>query len=336
MSGTSVLFQVSELAVTYSRPAPVQALRGVSFRLAPGEVLGVVGESGSGKSSLLLAAAGLLPAGAAVRGSIRWVGEELRGAGERRWRALRGAEIGSVFQDARGALDPTMTVGRQVAEAVAARRRLPRDQAWQSALQLLARVELPDPARWAREYPQRLSGGMCQRAQLAVALAGGPRLLLADEPTSALDGPAALALASLLHRLRSELGLAVLLTGHDLGWMARLADRVVVLYAGVAVEEGPGEDVLRRSAHPYTAALVASLPAGTPRGTPLRSLAGGPAPEGQPPAGCTFAPRCPAAMRGCLRAVPPDLAVPGQPGHGARCWLLHPERAGAGVGHAAR
>ena len=281
----------------------------VSLALDAGEALGLVGESGSGKSMTAYAVLGLFPApGIAVSaGSIRLDGQELRGLPPAALRRVRGGQVGMVFQDPSGFLDPLMQVGRQVEEVAAAHGdRAPRAR----ARELLGLMELPDPVGVARKYPHQLSGGMRQRIVIAAALAARPALLIADEPTTALDVTVQAGILALLDRLRAELGLAVLLITHDMGVVAQHCARVAVMYAGRLMETGPVDAVFRAPCHPYTSGLLhstRSLAAGT-----LFSIPGQVAPAAAPPAGCRFHPRCP-----IMRPDPCKLVVPKLLPHGA-------------------
>lgn len=312
----AALLVVRDLTVV-AGPAGQQLLGGLSFTLGRGEALALIGESGAGKSTCAHAVLGLFAPGAAVGGSVLLEGREVLGAPTAALRPLRGGLVGLVPQEAGSALNPTQTIGAQVAEAARLHLGLGPRAAWAHGVTWLDRVGLPDAPRRAREYPHQWSGGMRQRALVAMALAGGPRLLVADEPTSALDPPVAAGLLELLAGLRVELGLAVLLVTHDLTAAARLAERVAVLYAGRVVEVGPAAAVLERPAHPYTAGLLRSLPQ---RG--LQPLPGRQPDPGRPHPGCAFAPRCPVALPVCARLLPP--AFPSAAG-AAACWLLDPE-----------
>lgn len=313
---TDDLLVVRDLTVV-AGPAGQELLRGVSFTLRRGEALALIGESGAGKSTCAHALLGLFAPGASVGGSVRLEGREVLGSPAAALRPLRGGLVGLVPQEAGSALNPTQTIGAQVAEAARLHLGLGPRAAWAHGVAWLDRVGLPDAPRRAREYPHQWSGGMRQRALVAMALAGGPRLLVADEPTSALDPPLAAGLLELLAGLRAELGLALLLVTHDLAAAARLAERVVVLYAGRVVEVGPAAGVLARPAHPYSAGLLRSLPR---RG--LQPLPGRQPDPGQERPGCAFAPRCPEALPVCARRAPP--AFPSAAG-AASCWLLDPE-----------
>ena len=290
----------------------VPVVEDVAFDLAPGRTLALVGESGSGKSTVALALA-RLHAGADTGGEARFrradgTEVDLLSIGARDLRTVRGREIAVVFQDATAALDPLFTVGDQVAETLRHLRGAGRAAARAGAVELPARVGIPDPARRAGEYPHQLSGGMRQRATVALALAGGPRLLVADEPTSALDVTIAAEVVDLLLALQAEAGMAMLFVSHDLGLVARLAHRVLVLYAGQVVEDGAAEEVLAAPRHPYTRALLDCVPDVHPD-APV--AAGGipgrmPTPGGWP-LHCRFADRCPLAVPACREGPVPLL-----------------------------
>jgi oligopeptide/dipeptide ABC transporter ATP-binding protein len=309
----------------------VPAVRGVSLTLERGEMLGLVGESGSGKSLTALALLRLVPPPARLRGSVRLDGEDLLTLSEPALRRVRGGRIGIVFQEPMTAFNPVYTVGFQIAEAVRAHRRVTRRQALSEAARLLDLVAIPDARRRLGDYPHQLSGGQRQRAMIAMALAGGPDLLLADEPTTALDVTIQAQILELLERLREELGLAVLLITHDLGVIAETCDRVAVMYAGQVVEEADVQTLFRAPAHPYTRGLLATLPRlghPVPRGR-LPVLAGHqPAPAARP-AGCAFRPRCSEAFDLCARKEPELVDVGTEAGRGqrARCWLWEGEEA---------
>jgi oligopeptide/dipeptide ABC transporter ATP-binding protein len=304
--------EISGLCVALRNGAAV--LDGVGLSVAPGRTLALVGESGSGKSMTALAIMGLLAGGVrATGGSIRLNGREMLGAPEPAWRAARGAEIAMIFQDPMGALDPVLPVGRQVIEAVRAHRAIGARAARAAALDLLARVRLPDPARLLGAYPHQMSGGMCQRVMIAMALAGHPRLLIADEPTTALDVTVQAQILDLLTALRAEEGMAMLLITHDLGLVAGYAERVAVMYAGRIVEEAPTDLLFRAPRHPYTKLLLEAAPrlsTGDDMSRAKRRRFAeipGRVPEpGAWPPGCGFAPRCPRAAEAC-RAAPPPL-----------------------------
>jgi oligopeptide/dipeptide ABC transporter ATP-binding protein len=344
------LLAIEGLEVTFPRgrdgresEGRVAVVRGASLTVGRGECVGLVGESGSGKSLLALAVLRLVPPPGRVRGRVlldrngRDQAADLLALPEAAMRQVRGARIGIVFQEPMTALNPFYTIGFQIGEAVAAhpvrrddgsrlRGRALRRAARAEALRLLERVAMPDARRRLDDYPHQLSGGQRQRVLLAMALAGGPELLLADEPTTALDVTLQAQVLALLDELRRDLGLAVLLITHDLAVAAETCDRVAVLYAGQVVEEAGVEGLFRAPAHPYTRALLATLPRlGQPaaRGR-LPVLPGVPAEPAARPAGCAFHPRCPQAMAICAVEEPPETAplpAPEVPGRRVRCWL---------------
>jgi len=299
------------------------AVNGVDFDLAAGEALAVVGESGCGKTLLARALLGLAPEAARVSGSISIGGRELVGSNAEEWRRVRGRQISLVFQEPASAFDPVATVGAQIVEAVRAHRKVARSEARRTAIERLREVGFPDPLRGMTEYPHRLSGGLKQRAFLAMALASDPAVLVADEPTTALDATVAAQVLELLDRLRLDRGLALLLITHDLGTVATHADRVIVMYAGRVVEEATAADLFRAPRHPYTRGLLASLPrlSARARGASRRFDAiPGVVPDlASRPAGmCSFAPRCPERFDPC------DLEEPALYRAGestARCFL---------------
>lgn len=293
------LLSVRSLAVAFG---PTRVVDGVSFEVARGEVVALVGESGSGKTVTGLSLLDLVPEpGRRVGGEVVFEGREIGTLTAAELRRLRGGGIGFVFQEPGTALDPMRTIGSELVAVLRRHRGLPGAEARREALAWLARVALPEPEARLLDLPHRMSGGMRQRAMLALALAGGPRLLVADEPTSALDVTIQAQLLELVDRLRRELGLAVLLVTHDLGVVAEAADRVLVLYAGEIVEEAPVRRILSAPGHPYTRALLASWPdpaAGARRGRlpAIESVAPEPG-DGLP--GCRFAPRCPEVFERC-------------------------------------
>jgi len=304
--------RVDDLAVTFERDGrAVQAVRGVDLEVRRGEILGLVGESGSGKSVLGLALLGLLAPGARTHGRVEVLGTDMLTAPAAQRRALRRAHLGAVFQDPMTSLNPTMRVGRQVAEAAGSGR---------EAARLLSLVGVPDAERRLSAFPHELSGGLRQRVMIAMAVAGDPALVVADEPTTALDVTVQAQVLALLRRLRDEVGCAFVLITHDLGVAAQVADRLAVLYAGRIAEVGATGDVLTGAAHPYSAALTRSrLSLATDPGRPLVALPGEVPSPVRPEPGCAFAPRCPLAHEACLLS-PPD-AVDVEPGHRSACLL---------------
>jgi peptide/nickel transport system ATP-binding protein len=303
----SPLLEVRDLSIEFAAEAGrVRAVDGLHLRIAPGEVLGLVGESGSGKSVTALAVMGLLPQPAArvVSGSIRFAGEELLRLNRAALRRLRGAALSMIFQEPMTSLNPVLTIGHQITETIITHERLGLRAARERAIELLAKVGIPAAARRMAEYPHRLSGGTRQRVMIAMALACGPRLLIADEPTTALDVTIQAQILDLLRSLQSEFRMAVLLITHNLGVVAEFADRLTVLYAGRAMEEGPVEQVFASPAHPYTAGLLASMPPLERRVRRLTAIPGViPTGIALPP-GCRFAPRCQHAQSACNEAVP--------------------------------
>jgi oligopeptide/dipeptide ABC transporter ATP-binding protein len=317
---TSKLLEVRDLSVRFvTERGVIQAVAGVSFELAPGETLGLVGESGCGKTVTAMSILRLLPTPPAkVTGEIRFQGENLAEIPDSRLRQIRGNSIAMVFQEPMTSLNPVLTVGEQVAEALRLHRGLSHQAAWQEAGAALARVGFPDAVHRLGQYPHQLSGGLRQRALMAMALACDPELLIADEPTTALDVTIQAQILALLAKLKAELGLAVLFITHNLGIVAQTADRVAVMYAGLIVEQAPTAELFRQPDHPYTRGLLSSVPRldfQHPPGENLSPIAGHlPA---EPPAGCLFRDRCPLAHGRCLKE-PPWVEV--NPGHLVRCW----------------
>src|SRR5262245_31160213 len=289
----------------------VAAVRGVSFSIAPGQVLGVVGESGSGKSMTALAIMGLTPRRAEVAGSIRFRGDELVGRPRKELRPLRGDRMTMVFQDPMTALNPMYSVGWQIAEVIRLHDKVSRATANARAVELVDLVGLPSPATVARRYPHELSGGMRQRVMIAMAVANQPDLIIADEPTTALDVTVQAQLLELMGTLRVETGAAILLITHDLGVVAGVADEVLVMYAGLVAERGPVDRIFGAPSMPYTQGLLASIPRIDDVGNRLRPIPGSPPAMIGLGAGCAFAPRCEWADEACaaqppLRAAEPD------------------------------
>ena len=325
MAGTArpPVLRVEGLDVAIRDRPPVPVVRGMAFAVAAGETLAIVGESGCGKSMTALALLGLEPDAAIVeRGVVEVEGVDLRRLSQARREDMRGNRIAMIFQEPLSALNPVMTIGDQIAEALRRHRSLSRAQARARAAELLDMVRIPDPARRADAFPHQLSGGMRQRAMIALALACEPAVLVADEPTTALDVTIQAQVLDLIRDLQRRMGTALVLITHDLGVVAEMADRVVVMYAGRCVEEAPAEALFDRPRHPYTAALMRATPhlrdAAAGEGA-LQEIAGAvPAPWDMP-RGCAFAPRCAQAMARCAIDAPP-LATRA-PGHRAACWL---------------
>ncbi|WP_166351771.1 ABC transporter ATP-binding protein [Phytoactinopolyspora limicola] len=301
-----------------TRSGPVHVLDGVSFSVDAARTTGLIGESGSGKTMAAMAIIGLLPAGAVTRGQLWWRSEDLLAVSSRRRRQVRGREIAMIFQDPLASLNPGQTVGRQVTE-IPRRDGMGRAELARTATHLLDRVGIPDPAQRTGNYPHQFSGGQRQRAMTALALAGQPQLILADEPTTALDVTVQARILDLLRHLRDTEHTAMLLVSHDLRVMAHVADDLVVMYAGRVCERGPAQAVLREPRHPYTKALVASVPAVRARTAIADPLPGSPADPAHRPAGCAFHPRCPLAVLRCRVERPTVREV--APGRWTACHL---------------
>jgi peptide/nickel transport system ATP-binding protein len=329
--GHEPLLRVEDLRVHFDTPdGVVRAVDGISYELERGRVLGIVGESGSGKTVASLAIMGLLGAERAhVSGRVLLGGRDLLTLGDAQMRAIRGNDIAMVFQDPLSALHPFHRVGAQLGEAIRAHRDVSRRQARARTVQLLETVGIPDAARRADSYPHELSGGMRQRATIAMALANEPALLVADEPTTALDVTVQAQILDLLARLKDELGMAVLIITHDLGIAAETADELAVMYAGRIVERAPVERIFAAPEHPYTWGLLRSVPRlDTPRGEELVPIPGRPPSLAGLPDGCAFAPRCPYVRPRHREVQPPLRPVPGAPGHAVACLLPAGERRG--------
>ena len=318
MTDHSPLFEVRDLRVAFGRNGTyAEAVRGISLHVDHGEVLGIVGESGSGKSVGMLAALGLQPEGARVTGSVRFAGRELVRLPRRELRKLRGSRIAMIFQDPLSSLNPVMTVGEQIVEAVRLHNPdMSRQAALDRARDLLALVAIPQPDRRLAQYPHEFSGGMRQRVMIAMAVANDPDLLIADEPTTALDVTVQAQIMEVLAELQARLKLGLILITHDLGVLAGHADRVAVVYAGQVVEQAAVDDLFARPGHPYTRGLIASIPSMTLQNERLFSIDGTPPALGALPAGCAFHPRCVAAQEICRREAPP---MRGAGGHDAAC-----------------
>ncbi|HTN25865.1 MAG TPA: ABC transporter ATP-binding protein [Solirubrobacteraceae bacterium] len=318
MSARAPILEVDDLAVTFATGREdVEAVRGVSFCVAPGERLGIVGESGSGKTVSALAITGLLAPTARATGRVRFAGRDVGGPRSRERRGLRGRHVGTILQDPLTSLNPSMTIGAQITEALREHLHLDRAAARRRAIELLGDVGITDPARTVDEYPHRLSGGMRQRAMIAIALSCEPEIVVADEPTTALDVTIQAQIVELLVRLCDERDTALLLITHDLGILAGVAHRILVMYGGRIVEEAPVDDLFYRPAHPYTCALLASIPRSDRAERPA-GIRGEPATGVAPPAGCSFERRCPRAQARC-RTDDPILDAVGDDTHRCAC-----------------
>jgi oligopeptide/dipeptide ABC transporter ATP-binding protein len=301
------LLEIRDLSVAFmtGHGDAFEAVSGIDLTVRAGELHGVVGESGSGKSVTMLAVMGLLSPGARLSGSIRLDGAELVGLSERQMRKIRGARIGYIFQDPMTALNPLMTIGDQIAEAVRIHApRTRRSEARARAVDLLRLVAIPMPEKRATQYPHEFSGGMRQRAVIAMAMANEPALLIADEPTTALDVTIQAQIMELLERLRQDKGVGIVLVTHDLGVVAGAARSLSIMYSGRIVERGLVDDVFATPRHPYTKGLLESLPQPDARVDRLRAIPGAPPPITGRPAGCSFHPRCAYAIDVCRRERP--------------------------------
>jgi oligopeptide/dipeptide ABC transporter ATP-binding protein len=322
---TNPLLAIENLSVAFDgESGRREVLRDVSFTLAPHEILGVVGESGSGKSVTALAIMRLLGAqGRIEQGAIRLDGAgDLTGLSGEAMRKVRGRRIGMIFQEPMSSLNPLISVGRQVAEVLEAHLDLDGRAARAEVVAWFARVGIPNPDLRFDDYPHAMSGGMRQRVMIAMAMACRPALLIADEPTTALDVTIQAQILALMKNLRREHGTAILLITHDMGVIARMADRVVVMYAGEVAEIGPLRDLFAAPAHPYTRLLLAAMPTASRRSARLPVIPGLMPSPGAMPGGCRFHPRCPDAVAKCREQAPPVIALGG--GRMARCWLAQP------------
>ncbi|MBT8402644.1 MAG: ABC transporter ATP-binding protein [Gemmatimonadetes bacterium] len=329
------LLEVRDLETSFDLGGrTVVAVDGVGFSVAAGETLAIVGESGSGKSVTALSIMGLLPrrVGRVTRGSIRLGSRELTGLNDAEMRGVRGREIGMIFQEPMTSLNPVHTVGAQIAEVLVEHEALSSTDARDRAIELLETVGIPEPAKRVDSYPHEMSGGMRQRAMIAMALACEPSLLIADEPTTALDVTIQAQILDLMDELQDRMGMAIVFITHDLGVVAQIARRVVVMYAGQVVETGPVDEIFHRPKMPYTAGLIASIPrlGGASRGQRLTTIPGNVPSISNRPEGCRFAPRCVHARPACTASAPVLETV--HEGHRVRCMRWQELDLTAGVG----
>ncbi len=318
------LLEVQDLKTYFKvKAGRVHAVDGVSFAVKPGEKVGVVGESGCGKSVTALSIMRLVPhpPGEFAGGSVLFDDQDLLDLPERDMRKIRGARIGMIFQDPMTCLNPTMPVGRQIGEALRIHLKLDKDEANKRAIALLEQVGIPAAAERVNSFPHQFSGGMRQRVMIAIALACNPKLLIADEPTTALDVTVQAQILELIDGVCSEFGTAVILITHDLGVVAGMTDRVVVMYAGKVVETAPTDELFANPRHPYTLGLLSSVPRlDEERHSQLRTIEGSPPDLVKPPTGCPFMPRC-AFARAICRTKPPLESLPGAANHLKACWV---------------
>jgi peptide/nickel transport system ATP-binding protein len=313
------IISVTDLSIRFThRDLDAQVVEGVSFTLQAGEVLCLLGESGSGKTVTMRSLLRLLPPYARIGGSIRLAGYDVLAMNERQLEAIRGPVAAMIFQEPMTALDPVFTIGTQIAETVVSHEGVSYRSGRQRALELLELVQIPSAAQRLDAYPHELSGGLRQRAMIALALSCRPSLLLADEPTTALDATVQIQILLLLRRLQQDLGMATIFVTHDIGVACEVADRVAVMYAGRFVETGPIADVITHPAHPFTDGLLRSTVSEDSRGTPLRPITGGPPDLADLPVGCSFFPRCSRSIGTCQVELPALQPTPD--GRSQRCF----------------
>ncbi|KIR02139.1 Oligopeptide transport ATP-binding protein OppD [Lachnospiraceae bacterium TWA4] len=321
------VLDINDLKVSFFTYAgEVQSVRGVTLHVDEGEMLAIVGESGCGKSVTAQTIMKLnpMPPAKIMNGSIQLAEHDIIAASESQMQKIRGKDVSMIFQDPMTCMNPTMPVGKQIVEAIKLHKNLSNKEAEQEAIRCLKQVNIPNPEERAKQYPHEFSGGMRQRAMIAMALSCNPKLLIADEPTTALDVTIQAQIMDLLKELKEKINTAIILITHDLGVVAESADRVAVMYAGKVVETGTCEDIFYRPSHPYTQALLKSLPsADTQKEERLTAILGTPPDLLNPPKGCGFAARCSHCMQICQEEYPEEFTV--NDGHVANCWLLHPD-----------
>ena len=324
----TALVDVRDLSIRFSGERTVHAVNNLSFSVGEGEVLGLLGESGSGKSVTLRALMRLLPKKRTeISGSIRVLGRDVLALDDEELSAFRGQDVSMIFQEPALALDPVYTIGRQIAETVMRHEGRSQSEARARALEMLEVVRIPSAKRRLDAYPHEMSGGMRQRAMIALALACRPKILLADEPTTALDATVQIQILLLLRELQREFGMSVIFVTHDIGVAIEICDRVAVMYAGEIVEQGKLSQIVRSPVHPYAKGLLASTVHGAKRGERLETIPGTPPTLDKAPANCSFAPRCGFTEARCLDRLPPNVQMGG--GRIARCVLA--ERGSAPV-----
>ena len=319
------LVNIKNERLSFFTPAgEVKALNDVSLHLKEGEVLGIVGESGSGKSVTAYSLMGITAyPGRLIGGSLEFNGHEIEKMSEKELRKVRGNEISIIFQDPMTSLNPVYTIGNQLIEMLRLHTTKTKKECWDRAVELLHLVGMNEPEKRMKQYPHEFSGGMRQRVMIAMALACEPKLLIADEPTTALDVTIQAQILELMVELKKKINMSVIIITHDLGVVSDVCDRIAVMYAGKIVETGTAEDIFYRPKHPYTQALLKSLPTvETSREEKLVAIAGTPPDLFMPPKGCEFASRCEHCMKVCKKHVPPTYEVGA--GHKAACWRLHP------------
>ena len=322
------VISIENLSVSFQTGSGlVQAVRGISYKLNPGEILGIVGESGSGKSVSSMSILRLLPDTARIsdESKIIFGGRNLVSISRKEMREIRGGQIAMIFQDPMSSINPLIPVGKQVGEMISQHQHeKSRGEIQKEVLELFRKVRIPEPEKRIKCYPHEFSGGMRQRVMIAMALANHPKLLIADEPTTALDVTIQDQILKQLRELRREYGTSVIFITHDLAVVAELCDRVEVMYGGLILEEAPIDELFEHPSHPYTMGLMAAIPdLERPRSLPLYPIPGSPPDMTNPPKGCPFQPRCPYARRICASRVPDFISVSEQ--HASRCFLLDPD-----------
>ena len=328
------LLEIKDERLSFFTPAgEVKALNGVSFSMEEGDVLGIVGESGSGKSVTAYSIMGLNAyPGKLVGGTIRFNGHQIDQMTEEEFRKIRGNEVSIIFQDPMTSLNPVYTIGNQIEEVILLHTDKTKKQAHDRARELLELVGINEPEKRLKQYPHELSGGMRQRVMIAIALACEPKLLIADEPTTALDVTIQAQILELMQELRQKLGMSIIMITHDLGVVASMCEKIVVMYAGHIVEYGTTDEIFYQPSHEYTKGLIKSIPnLNAEEITRLVPIEGQPVDLLNPPAGCPFAPRCGNCMRICLREMPPKTELSDT--HYTYCWLRQKEEAEGAVSH---
>lgn len=321
------VLEVEDLSVEFTTyGGNVKAVRGVSFSIARGETLAIVGESGCGKSVTVQSIMGLIPMppGKITAGRARLKGENILGLSAKQANKFRGVEIGMIFQDPMTSLNPTMTIGQQIAETLVVHRGLSSRKAFAKSVELLKKTHIPEANKRAHQYPFEFSGGMLQRAMIAQSLACNPSILIADEPTTALDVTIQAQILELMSELKRTENMSIILITHDLAVVAKMADRVAVMYAGQIIETGTVDDIFYRSAHPYTLGLKEAMPSNRKdKDKLLKPIDGSPPDLFSPPTGCGYFARCPHAMKVCEKNQPGEFTNTAATPHTSRCWLQH-------------
>lgn len=323
-----IILDVRNLRVSYHTYAgEVQSVRDISFQVNEGETAAIVGESGCGKSVTAKTIMGLVaepPGEIKSESQVLYLGENILEQSEKEWEKYRGAKCSMIFQDALTSLNPTMNIGRQIEENITNHYKVTKKEARAKAVEMLELVKIPDPAMCLKKYPHELSGGMRQRIMIAIALSGNPKILIADEPTTALDVTIQAQIIGLLKDIQAKLGTTIILITHDLGVVASIADKIIVMYSGKIVEKGECSEIFSSHRHPYTWALLNAAPSlEIKNNRKLISIEGTPPDLINPPKGCPFASRCKYCMNICVEAAPPEYDYGA--GHKVSCWLYHPE-----------